>query len=155
MQRHCNDNVKSVAPKPRIIERCAEPACNKMAQIDLAAVFKFVNNFADDPATAIGGDRSVKMNCAMGAVRTCERADNRTLKRFRASCTKRWNDADHFLLALCTKVLARRDYRCANRADWRVQERYDFPQGTKVSQGQPNLTPSHIHTTSNPQIPTV
>jgi hypothetical protein len=33
-----------------------------MAQIDLAAVFKIMNNLADDPATAIGGDRSVKMN---------------------------------------------------------------------------------------------
>src|SRR5436190_22034765 len=151
MQRHCNDNVKSVAPKPRIIERCAEPACNQVAQIDLAAVFKIVNNFADDPTTAIGGDRSVKMNCAMSAVRTRKLTDNCAFKRFRTSCTKRRNNTRGLFFAASAEVFARRDYRCANRADWRVKERYDRPQATKVSQGQHISTSCALSTMSSRQ----
>src|SRR5205814_7041945 len=125
MQRHCNDNVKSEVPKQGIIQRCAEPACNQVAQIDLAAVFKIVNNLADDPATPIGGDRSVKMNCAMGAVRTRKLTDNCAFKRFRTSCTKRRNNTRGPFFASSAEIFARPDYRRADRTDRRVEKRYD------------------------------
>src|SRR5260370_39841599 len=134
MKRHWNDNVKSVAVQPRIIEACTEPPCQQMAQIDLAAVFKIVNNLADDPATAIGGDRGVKMNCAMGAVRTRKLTDNCAFKRFRTSCTKRRNNTRGLFLASFAEIFARPDHRRADRTDWRVEERNDRMQTTKVCQ---------------------
>src|SRR6266446_10366915 len=121
MQRHWNDNFKSVGAKPGIIEGCAEPACHQMTQIDVAAVFKIVNNLADDPATAIGGHRSVKLNCAMGAVRTRKLTDNCAVKRFRTSCTKRRNNTRGLFLAPSAEIFARPDYRRADRTDWRIE----------------------------------
>src|SRR4029077_3849311 len=151
MQRHWNDNVKSVAPKPWIIEGCAEPASHQMAQIDLAAVFKIVNNLADDPATAIGGDRSVKMNCAMGAVRTRKLTDNCAFKRFRTSCTKRRNNTRGLFLATPAEIFARPDYHRADRTDWRVEERYDRMQTTKVCQDRHTLTSCALSAMSSPR----
>src|SRR5256885_7170850 len=93
-----------------------------MAQIDLAAVSKIVNNLADDPATAIGGDRSVKMNCTMRAVRTRKLTDNCAFKRFGTSCTKRPNNTRGLFLASSAEIFARPDYRRADRTDWRGEE---------------------------------
>src|SRR5438067_12564606 len=111
-----------------------------MAQIDLAAVFKIVNNLADDPATAIGGDRSVKMNCTMRAVRTRKLTDNCAFKRFGTSCTKRPNNTRGLFLASSAEIFARPDYRRADRTDWRVQERNECMQTTKNLQDRQILT---------------
>src|SRR5205823_14620809 len=146
-----NDNVKSVAVKAGIIQACAEPACHQMAHIDFAAVFKIVNTLADDPATAIGGDRSVKMHRAMGAVRTRKLTDNCAVKRFRTSCTKRWNNTRGLFLASCAKIFARPDYRRADRTDWRVEERYDRMQTTKVCQDRHILTSCALSAMSSPR----
>src|SRR5207237_5966997 len=95
---------------------------------------KFVNNFADDPATTIGSDRSVKINCAMGAVRTCKLADNCAFKRLRTSCTKRRNNTRGLFFASSAEIFARPDYRRADRTDRRVEKRYDRMQTTKIWQ---------------------
>src|SRR4029077_10109893 len=132
MQRHWNDNVKTMAPKPGIIEGCAEPACHQMAQIDLAAVFKIVNNLAGDPAAAIGGGRGVKMNWAMGAVRTRKLTGNCAFKRFGTSCTKRRNNTRGLFLAFSAEILARPDYRRADRADRRGEKGQPRPDTTST-----------------------
>src|SRR5260370_32062132 len=153
MQRHWNDNVKSMAAKPGIIEGRAEAACHQMAQIDLAAVFKIVNNLTDDPATAIGGSRSVKMNFAMGAVRTRKLTDNCAFKRFRASCTKRRNNARGLFFASSAEIFARPDYRRADRTDRRVEKRCNRTQTTTICQDPHISTRRALTATSNPRQP--
>src|SRR4029077_14118935 len=151
MQRHWNDNVKTMAPKPGIIEGRAEPACHQMAQIHLAAVFKIVHNLANDPATAIGGERGGKMNCAMGAVRTRKLTGNCAFKRFGTSCTKRRNNTRGLFLATSAEIFAPPDYRRADRADRRVEKRYDRFQTTKVCQDRHISTSCALSAMSSPR----
>src|SRR5437016_4681410 len=151
MQRHWNDNVKSVAMKPGIIESYTEPACHQMAQIDLAAVFKIVNNPTDRSTTAIGGHRSVKMNFAMGAVRARKLTDNCAFKRFRAFCTKRRNNALGLFLASSAEIFARPDYRRADRTDRRVEKRCNRTQATKVCQDRHISTSCALSAMSSPR----
>src|SRR5260370_5334960 len=145
MQRHWNDNVKSMAAKPGMIEGRAEAACHQMAQIDLAAVFKIVNNLTDDPATAIGGSRSVKMNFAMGAVRTRKLTDNCAFKRFRASCTKRRNNARGLFLASSAEIFARPDYPRADCTDRRERGEADAPTYPQACQHTQHFTTNHVN----------
>ena len=39
--------------QPFIIQRCAKPARHNMAQVNLTAVFKFVDDFANDAAAPV------------------------------------------------------------------------------------------------------
>jgi hypothetical protein len=44
-----------------------------MTQMDLAVVFEFVDDVANDPAATVRGDRRVEVNRTMGTVRTAKR----------------------------------------------------------------------------------
>ena len=65
-----------------------------MTEVNLAVVFKFVDDLANDTATAVCGYCSVEVNLAMGAVRTGKRAGDGTFKRFGAFLAKWRDDAD-------------------------------------------------------------
>src|SRR5881396_1946077 len=89
-----------------IIQRCVEPARNKMTQMHLACVFEFVNDFANDPAAAVCSHGCIEVNCAMGTVGTGKCAGDRTFERFGAFLTKWRPDADGLCLALIAEIHA-------------------------------------------------
>ena len=59
--------------QPFIVKRSTKPARYKMTQMDLAVVFEFVDDVANDPAATVRGDRRVEVNRTMGTVRTAKR----------------------------------------------------------------------------------
>src|SRR5262249_49652100 len=84
VQWYRHDDVESVSANSFVIQRGLEPAGYKMTQMNLAAVFKFVDDFANDSATAIRRHRCLEVNRAMDAVGTGERAGNGAIEWFRA-----------------------------------------------------------------------
>ena len=70
-----------VIAHPLIVERSAKPARHKMTQVDLAVVFEFVDDVANDPAAAVCGDSCVKMNRAMRTIRAAKRRVDRAFER--------------------------------------------------------------------------
>src|SRR6266567_2017375 len=101
MQRHWNNNVESAAAQPRIVKCGGEPARHQMTEVDLAPVLKIMDDLANDSATAIRRNSSVKMNRAMSAVRANERAGNCAFERFGAFPAKGRDNARGLLLAFC------------------------------------------------------
>jgi len=93
VQGDWNQYIKVVSAQPFVIQRSTEPARYEMAQMNLPPVFKFMNDMTDDPATAVCGHCGFEMKCAMGTVRTRERARDRTFERFGAFLAKRRDDA--------------------------------------------------------------
>jgi hypothetical protein len=65
-----------------IIERSAKPARYKMTKMNLAVVFKFVNDIADGTAAAIRGDRCFEVNRAMGTIRAAKDSVDGAFERF-------------------------------------------------------------------------
>jgi hypothetical protein len=53
-----------------------------MTQVDLAVVFEFVNDVANDTAATVRGDRGVEVNRAMGTVRARKRSVDGTFEGF-------------------------------------------------------------------------
>ncbi len=68
----CN-GTEMVIAQSFIIERSTKPARYKMTQVDLAVVFEFVNDVANDTAAAVCGDRCVEVNRAMRTIRAAKR----------------------------------------------------------------------------------
>src|SRR6266853_6803888 len=101
MQRHWNNNVESAAAQPRIVKSGGEPARHQMTEMDLVPVLKVMDDLANDSATAIRRDSSVKMNRAMRAVRANKRAGNCAFEWFGAFPAKGLDDAHGLLLAFC------------------------------------------------------
>src|SRR3989442_15296170 len=93
-----------------------------MTEMDLAPVLKVMDNLANDSATAIRCDRSVKMNRAMSAVRANKGAGNCAFERFGAFPAERRDDARGLRLTFFAQVVVRSDYRRADRADRRWQQ---------------------------------
>src|SRR5260370_4263779 len=109
--------------------------------MDLASVFKVMDDLANDSATAIRRDSSVKMNRSMRAVRANKRAGNCAFERLGTSPAKGRDDTRGLLLTFCAKVVVRSDYRRANRANRRVKQRGQLAQTPKM------FEPRHISTT--------
>jgi hypothetical protein len=51
-----------------------------MTQVDLAIVFEFVDDVANDPAAAVCGDRCVEVNRAMRTIRAAKRSVDRAFE---------------------------------------------------------------------------
>jgi len=66
--------MSNPAAKTLIVKRCAEPPCHEMSQVNLAAVLKVMDDLADDYRGPVCRHCCIKVNCAMGAVRACERS---------------------------------------------------------------------------------
>ena len=125
MQRDRDNKVEPTIANPGIVQGCAQPTSHEMTQINLATVLKIVNDPADDPPTAIGGDGRVEMNCAMSAVGATKRPDNSALERLRAFLAKRGTDANSFRSALIAEMLTGSNVRRADYADRWIKERCD------------------------------
>src|SRR5438034_10813628 len=94
-----------------------------MTEMDLAPVLKVMDDLANDSATAIRRDRSVKMNRAMSAVRANKGAGNCAFERFRTFPAERRDDARGLCLTFFAHVVVRSDYRRPDRTDRRAGER--------------------------------
>ena len=81
MQRNRHDEIESAARQPWIIHRLGEPATEKMAEMNLPAVFEIMHDFSNDAATALSRNRRVEMQDAILAVRTSERLSDDPGKR--------------------------------------------------------------------------
>src|SRR5438876_10467625 len=77
-----------------------------MSQMNLTAVLKIMNDLADNTAAAVCGHCCIKVNCAMGAVGTCEHARNSAFEGFGALLTKRRDDTHGFCFALLAEIFA-------------------------------------------------
>ena len=100
MKWHRNDYIEVALAKSFIVERRVEPTPYKMTQINLATVFKFVDDLANDTTTAVRGHGCVEVNRAMGTVGTGKGIGDRTLERFRAFLAKWRDNPDGFCFAL-------------------------------------------------------
>jgi len=100
MKRHRHDYIEVALAKSFIVQRRVEPTRYKMAQMNLATVFKFVDDLANDTATAVRGHGCVEVNRAMGTVGTGKGVGDRTLERFGAFLAKWRDDPDGFCFAL-------------------------------------------------------
>jgi len=106
MQRHRDDKVEPAITQPFVVQRSAEPARHGLTQMNLATVLKVVNNLANNPATAIGGNGCVEVNGAMGAIRASEFTGNRAFEWLGAFLAKWRNNPDDLCFALITEMLA-------------------------------------------------
>jgi len=132
MKRHRHDYIEVALAKSFIVQRRVEPTRYKMAQMNLAAVFKFVDDLANDTATAVRCHGGVEVNRAMGTVGTGKGVGDRTLERFRAFLAKWRDDPDGFCFALVAEVLASSNAFSADSATGRVQKRYGRLQQFKL-----------------------
>jgi hypothetical protein len=123
VQGHWNDDVESAATKPFVIQRSMEPAPYKMTQVNLASVFKFVDDFANDTATPVCGHRCVKVNRAMGAVGAGKLAGNGAFEWLGAFLAKWRDNADGLCFALIAEILASSNVFLAHCTNWRVKKR--------------------------------
>jgi hypothetical protein len=103
-----------------------------MAQMNLATVFKFVDDLTNDTATAVCRHGCVEVNRAMGTVGTGKGVGDRTLERFRAFLAKWRDDANGSCVALIAKILASSNASPADCATRRVQKRYGRLQQFKL-----------------------
>jgi hypothetical protein len=124
VQWHRHDDVELAATKPVVIQRSMEPARYKVTQMNLAPVFKFVDDFANDSATTICGHRGVEVDRAMGAVGARKLAGNSTFKGFRTLPAKWRDDADGLCFAPIAEILAGSNVFPAICANWWVKKRY-------------------------------
>jgi hypothetical protein len=132
MKRDRHDYIEVALAKSFIVQRRVEPTRYKMAEMNLATVFKFVDDLANDTATAVCGYGCVEVNRAMGTVGTGKSIGDRTLERFRAFLAKWRDDADGFCFASMAKVLASSNAFPADCATRRVQKRYGRLQQFKL-----------------------
>jgi hypothetical protein len=129
MKRHRHDYIEVASAKSFIVQRRVEPTRYKMAQMNLATVFKFVDDLANDTATAVRGHGCVEVNRAMGTVGTGKGVGDRTLERFRTFFAKWRDDTDSFCFALIAQILASSNPFTADCAERRVKKRNGrFPQ---------------------------
>jgi hypothetical protein len=63
-----------------IMQRASKPSRYKVPEVDLAVVFEFVDNVANDTASAIRGDCCVEVNRAMRTVRAGKRGVERPVE---------------------------------------------------------------------------
>jgi hypothetical protein len=85
--------------------------------MNLASVFKFVDDLADDTATAVCRHRCVEVNRAMGAVGTGKLAGNSAFERLGAFLAKWRDDADGLCFTLIAEILISSHASPANCAD--------------------------------------
>src|SRR5919201_1935814 len=95
-----------------------------MTQINLARVFKFMNNLANDSAPAICGHGCLEMNRAIGTVGAGKCTGDRTFERLGAFLAKWRDDANSPCFALMAEIFARSNALSANCAYRRIQKRY-------------------------------
>jgi len=81
MQRHRHDDVELLTAQPFIIERSTKPTRYKMTQMDLAIVFEFVNDVANDTAATVRGDSGVEVDRAMRTICAAKRSVDRAFER--------------------------------------------------------------------------
>src|SRR5437773_9075975 len=124
-----------------------------MTEMDLAPVLKVMDDLANDSATAIRRDSSVKMNRAMSAVRANKGAGNCALERFGAFSAERRDDARGLCFTFFAYVVVRSDHCGADRTDWRVEERRNRAQTTKLCQRRHISTSCALSPTSSRQCP--
>src|SRR5437016_14590203 len=94
-----------MAAQPFIVQRSMQPMRYKMAQVNVAPVFKFVNNLANNTASAVRGHGRLEVNCPMGAVGTCKCAFDGAVEWFRAFVAKWRADENGFDFAMIAKML--------------------------------------------------
>src|SRR5205809_7430423 len=111
-----------------------------MTEMDLAPVLKVMDNLANDSATAIRRDSSVKMNRAMSAVRANKSAGNCAFERFGAFPAERRDDARGLCLTFFAQVVVRSDHCGADRTDWRRDEPTKRPPDTHTVHSPQNAT---------------
>src|SRR5438552_11717643 len=120
-----------------------------MPQMQLTAIFKIENDAANNPAAAIGGDGSVKVQRAMLAIRAVELVCDRAGKRLRAFCAKRRDDADSLSVAFIAKIFAMGNAGSANRADRRIKQRCNRGETVKLCERQHISTSRALASTSS------
>src|SRR5207247_226220 len=121
---HRHHDMESMAAQPFIVQRSMQPTRYKMTQVNLASVFKFVNNLANDTATAVRGHGRLEVNCPMGAVGTCKWAFDGAVEWFRTFLAKWRADANGFCFALIAKILGSSNACPTDCADRRIEKRY-------------------------------
>src|SRR5205823_12181259 len=122
MQWHRHDHVELAPSETLIVKRCVEPTCYEMSQMNLTAVLKIMNDLADNTAAAVCGHCCIKVNCAMGAVGTCEHGRNSALEGFGALLTKWCDDTHGFCFASLAEIFASSSLAAAQGAYGRVKK---------------------------------
>src|SRR5262245_64578556 len=108
-------------PQPFIIQCGTKPARYKMTQVNLVSVFKFVNYFANNTATAVCRHGCVEVDRAMRTIGASKNVGDRPFERLRACLAKWWHDADDLCFTVIAEILAGSDAFPANRACRRIQ----------------------------------
>src|SRR6266496_3234791 len=123
MQWDGHDNVKLTPAKAFIVERCAEPACHEMSQVNLTPVLKIVNDLANDSVAAVRSHRCIKVNFTVSAVGTCELGCNRAFEGLGTLLAKWRNDTHGFCFASLAEIFAGLSLATAESAYRRVDKR--------------------------------
>src|SRR5262245_55703984 len=95
-----------------------------MTEVDLPVVFEFVDNVANDTATAVCGHGRVEVDRAMRTVRTAKRVADCAFEGLRTCLAKRRHDAYDLCFAAIAKILAGADVLPANCARRRIKQRH-------------------------------
>ena len=149
MERDRNDEIETAMAKSVVIDGGKEPARHQMPQMELTAIFEIENDAANNPAAAIGGDGSIKMQRAMLAIRAAELACDRAGKRLRAFCAKRGDDARGFGVAFAAKIFALSNSGAADGADRWIKERCNRGESVKLCERRHISTSRALASTSS------
>src|SRR5689334_19849273 len=122
MQWHRHDQVKLAATEPFVVKRLAQPPRYNVPEVDLVAVFEFMNDISHHAATTICSDRRFKMHRAMRAIRTGKGVVNRSFKWFGAFLAERRNEADSLSFACGAEIGAGSNSPATNRAHRRIEK---------------------------------
>jgi hypothetical protein len=95
-----------------------------MSQVNLASIFKLVNDLSDDAAPAVCGHRCVEINRPMRTVGAGKRDRDRALERFGAFLAKWRDDADGLCVAFIAQIFTSPNAFPADCANRRVEKRY-------------------------------
>ena len=117
VQWHRHDDVELASAKPLVIQRSMEPARYQVTQVNLPSVFKFMDDLANDPTTAVCGHRCVEVDRAMGAVGADKLAGNGAFEGLGAFLAKWRYDADDLRFALIAEIVASSHVSTADRAN--------------------------------------
>src|SRR6266516_1877892 len=133
VQWHRHHNGELASAKPFVIQRSMKPARYEVTQVNLPSVFKFMDDLANDPTTAVCRHRCVEVNRAMGAVGTGKLAGDGAFEGLGAFLAKWRDDADGLRFAPIAEILASSHVSPADCANWRVKKRYRRFQRLKLA----------------------
>src|SRR5207237_3713232 len=153
MERNGDDRVEAALAEPLVVERCHQPACDQMTEMDLPAVFKIEHDVPNYSTTAVSRNGGVEMEKTMSAVSAGKGAGDCAIERLGTFCAKRRHYSTNLRFAFKAKIFALIDWRGADRAGRRIKQRRDSAEKARCCERRHISTSRALSATSSTRLP--